>query len=94
MSENWYIYIIRCKNNTLYTGITKDVSRRFKEHQEQSRKCAKYLKGKLPLKLVYSEQLNSREEALSIEKTIKKFTKREKEELIVNNQLKLKIIEE
>ncbi|MCP4054868.1 MAG: GIY-YIG nuclease family protein, partial [Mesoflavibacter sp.] len=52
-------YIIRCNDSTLYTGITLDVARRYKEHQGQGRRCAKYLKGKLPLELVYIHRIES-----------------------------------
>ena len=69
----------------LYTGITRDVQRRFKEHQEGGAKAAKYLKGKKPLKLVFHKKIGSRSQALKAEAKIKKWPKEKKESLIKNN---------
>jgi len=69
----------------LYTGITQDVQRRFKEHQEGGAKAAKYLKGKNPLKLVFHKKIGSRSQALKAEAKIKKWPKEKKESLIKNN---------
>ena len=83
MSQNntcsaWYLYIIRCANSHLYTGITTDISRRFAEHQAGGAKAAKYLKGKGPLTLVYQEQLTNRSEASKREIVIKKHSRQQK----------------
>lgn len=77
IKKNWFIYIIRCRNNSLYTGITTDVERRFLEHE--SGKGAKYLRGKGPLKLVFYKEVGTKSEALKLEFSIKtlKKTKRE-----------------
>lgn len=80
--QSWYVYMIRSKNGSLYTGITKDVARRFSEHQSQGNKCAKYLKGKGPLKLVYSESVENRQNALKREAHIKNQSKENKEKMI------------
>ncbi|MCK5893315.1 MAG: GIY-YIG nuclease family protein [Endozoicomonadaceae bacterium] len=80
MSE-WYIYIIRCAKGTLYTGITTDVERRFREHSSGN-KGARYLRGRAPLKLVFHSVLPSRVEALKLEAKIKKLTHPHKEALI------------
>ena len=69
--SSWYLYMIRCRGDFLYTGITIDVTRRFAEHQSQGPKCAKYLRGKGPLKVVYVEEIGSREEALRAEIKLK-----------------------
>ena len=82
LKHDWYLYIIRCNNSSLYTGITLDVARRFKEHQEQGRKCAKYLKGKLPIELVYEQKFGSKSLAYKIEKRVKKMSRLNKENLI------------
>ncbi len=66
----------------LYTGITQDVQRRFKEHQEGGAKGAKYLRGKKPLKLVFHKKIGSRSQALKTEAAIKKWSKGKKESLI------------
>ena len=77
---DWYLYLVRCKNGQLYTGITTDVERRFSEHC--AGKGAKFLRGKGPLQLVFSENVGDRSDALKVELKIKKLSKREKELLI------------
>jgi putative endonuclease len=66
----------------LYTGVTKDVERRFSEHNSQGIKCARYLRGKLPLFLIYSEKTKNKKEAYKIEALIKKLPKHQKEALV------------
>lgn len=83
---HWYVYIIENKLKQYYTGITKDVQRRFKEHQESGPKCAKALKGKGPLTLKFYSKALTHSEALKTEIWIKKLNKAEKIKL-VNNQL-------
>jgi putative endonuclease len=80
--KTWHLYIIRCKDNVLYTGITTDVSRRFSEHQ--AGKGAKFLRGKAPLELVYQQPIGNHSDALKEELRIKKLSKYEKEKLIKN----------
>ena len=77
----WYLYIIRCKKGALYTGITTDVPRRLKDHQEN--RGAKYLRGKGPLKLVFSIKIGGESEASKMERKIKSLSK-EKKELLVS----------
>ena len=84
----WHIYLIRTKIGHLYTGVTQDVQRRFKEHQKEGEKAAKYLKGKKPLKLVFHKKIGSRSQALKTEAQIKKWPKKKKEAL-VNNEILL-----
>ena len=74
----WYLYLIRTRMGNLYTGITKDVQKRFKEHQEGGTKAAKYLKGKKPLKLEFYKKIGSRSQALKAEAKIKKWPKEKK----------------
>ena len=78
----WSLYIIKTKLGTLYTGITTDVKRRFEEHNSQGPKCAKYLKGKAPLKLIYNIEVGSKSEATKLELEIKSMSKKEKNLLI------------
>ena len=78
----WYLYLIRCNNDSLYTGITTDVSRRFKEHQSNGPKSAKYLRGKGPLQLAFHAEIGNRTEATIAEMKIKKLSHIEKENLI------------
>ena len=84
----WYVYLIRTKMGHLYTGITQNVLRRFKEHQKEGGKGAKYLKGKKPLKLVFHKKIGSRSQALKTEAQIKKWSK-EKKEALINNEIPL-----
>ncbi|MFB2662896.1 GIY-YIG nuclease family protein [Shewanella mangrovisoli] len=78
----WYLYLIRCANGHLYTGITTDVARRFNEHQSSSTKAAKYLRGKGPLTLMYQEQVGTRSDALKREIAVKKLSRAQKLALI------------
>lgn len=75
-----YVYIIRCKDNSLYTGWTNDLEKRFNDHSNG--KGAKYTKGRGPLELVYYEEYFEKREAMKREYEIKKLSKVEKEELI------------
>jgi len=76
----WYLYILLCKNNKLYTGITKDVEARFLLHKEN--KGAKFTQKNKPIKVVYVEKLNSFSEARRREIQIKKWNRSKKESLI------------
>ena len=82
---DWHLYLIRCHDGSLYTGITTDVARRFAEHQGNKGTGAKYLRGRGPLALVFQKKLGSRSLALGIERKIKKLPKASKEELIRDN---------
>ncbi len=78
----WYVYIIRCSDTTLYTGVTTDVERRFQEHKEGGRKGSKYARARIPLKVVYTETCASRSDAQKREYAIKQLTRIEKEHLV------------
>ena len=86
--KTWFLYLIRCKNGILYTGITTDVKRRLEEHQSNNKKGAKYLKGKAPLKLVMKKKIGNMGLALRLENKIKKLSKIKKGKLIAG-QIKL-----
>ena len=79
----WYIYILLCADNSLYTGSTNDVEKRFKDHLLG--KGAKYTKSHKPVKIIYTEKLASKGEALKREAEIKKLTRNEKETLITSS---------
>jgi putative endonuclease len=79
---DWFLYIIRCGDNTLYTGITMDVQRRLAEHRGIGGKGAKYLCGRGPLKVVYKIKAGTRSRALTMEYKVKSMEKKEKEKLI------------
>jgi len=77
---SWFVYIIEADDKTLYTGITTDLDRRFKQHK--SGLGAKYFNGRQPVKIVYTELTDNRSAASIREASIKKLTRREKLELI------------
>ena len=77
----WYVYIVRCADDTLYAGIAKDVARRINEHNSDNRLGAKYTKSRRPVQLVYTESCTSRSEATRREAEIKKMRKSRKEKL-------------
>ena len=81
-SMNWSVYIIRCRDNSLYTGISNNVQRRFSEHAEQAKRCARYLRGRGPLKLVFHADVGSQTKALKMERRIKIMSKGDKENLV------------
>jgi len=80
MDSVWYLYILRCRDGSLYTGITTDVDKRFLAHSEG--RGAKYTRGRAPLELVYREECGCHSDALKRELQIKALTKAEKERLI------------
>ena len=73
----YFVYILKCNDGTLYTGVTNDLVRRVEEHNF-SKLGAKYTKGRRPVKLVYSEKFVDRSRALIEEAKIKKLSKRKK----------------
>ena len=80
--SSFSVYIVRCSDSTLYTGITTDIQRRIKEHNLSSR-AAKYTRSRRPVILVYSCLVGNRSDALKEEYRIKKLTKSQKNELIL-----------
>lgn len=80
--QPWYLYMIRCANGHLYTGVTTNVARRFKEHTSGGVKAAKFLRGKGPLELAYQETLENRSAALKREIEVKKLSRQQKLSLI------------
>ena len=79
---DWYLYLIRCNDGSLYTGIATDVMRRFAEPQGKGNAGAKYLRGRGPLTLVFQKKLGNRSLALRVEGRVKKLSKARKEKLI------------
>ena len=76
----WCVYMLLCDDNTIYTGITNDLKKRFENHI--SGKGAKYLRGRKPLEIVYTENFQNRSMATKREMEIKKLNRRKKEALI------------
>lgn len=77
---SWYVYILRCADDTLYTGMTDNVEKRLAAHQ--SGKGAKYTRGRGPLTLVYTEEAADKSAALKREISIKRLTRAQKLELV------------
>ena len=77
----WYVYIIRASDDSLYTGVTTDVQRRFNEHCGTI-KGARFFRGRQPLEIVYTEPHPNRSSALRREAVIKKLTRDQKLDLI------------
>lgn len=75
----WFLYIVECKNGSFYTGITTSISRRISEHN--SGFGAKYVRGKLPVKLKYFEEFESNADAARREREIKSWRREKKLEL-------------
>lgn len=79
---DWYVYMVRCSDNSLYTGITVDLCRRIDEHNCGGLTAARYTRARRPVKLVYQERLGSRSEASRREYEMKQLSKQEKEALL------------
>jgi len=79
-SDPWYVYMVRCSDGTLYTGISKDLEKRLEAHNS-GRDGARYTRSRRPVNLVYAQQAESHSAAASLEYRIKKLPKSKKEEL-------------
>ncbi len=90
--SDWHIYIVRCHDGSLYTGITTNVTRRYAEHQGKGDAGAKCLRGKGPLMLVFQKNLGSKTLAMKVESKVKKLSKAKKEELVRADEHIYKII--
>ena len=81
----WFVYMMRCSDNTLYSGVTTDLGRRVEEHNGNSAgkadKGAKYTKARRPVALVYKKRCKDRSAAGKAEAALRKLTKAEKEKL-------------
>lgn len=84
MEKVWYLYILRCDDDTLYTGVTVDVEKRFRAHL--TGKGAKYTRSHKPTTIVYRERCGNHSEALRRELAIKGLTRQEKETLIAEKR--------
>ena len=77
---SWYVYMLRCGDDTLYTGCTNDMTRRLAAHQKGT--GAKYTRSRLPVELVYQESLPDRSAALRREAAVKKLSRAQKLALV------------
>ena len=82
--KSWYVYILRCCDDTLYTGATDDIARRVEVHN--SGKGAKYTRSRTPVEVVYAEECESYSAALKREYAIKRLSRKEKLEMIASKK--------
>ncbi len=88
-SEIFWVYILRCSNNTYYTGYTNNLKKRYKSHMDGTGKC-KYTKSFKPIEIAQCWRIyDSKAKAMQIERNIKKLSRIEKEKLIINPSLLL-----
>jgi putative endonuclease len=80
-SDIWHVYMVRCSDGTLYTGITNDLEKRIETHNS-GKDGARYTRSRRPVTLVYSEQVESKSAAAKLEYQIKKLERTEKKRLI------------
>ena len=80
----WYTYMVKCRDGTIYTGVTKDLTRRIREHNVSSR-GAKYTKSRRPVTLIYHHQFESRSGAQKFEYKVKKMTRKQKLALVMES---------
>ena len=82
----WYVYCLRCKDDSIYTGITNDLKQRINRHNQG--KGSKYTAYRRPVKLIYQEKHPDKSSALKRESYLKGLTKNQKEELVAAKTLK------
>lgn len=80
--SNWYVYMLRCADNSLYTGITTDVERRVAEHNGSDKLAARYTRARRPVNLVWKELHINRSSASKREAALKKMSRPAKEQLL------------
>ncbi len=74
--QRWSLYVLECKDGTLYTGITNDLPRRLAQHT--SGRASRYTRGRLPVRLVHAERCRGRSQALKREYALKRLSRKEK----------------
>jgi len=79
-SKDWTVYLLRCSDESLYCGITKDVEKRVEKHRKGN--GSKYVRSRLPARVVYTEDGHTRSTALKREHEIKSYSKQKKERLV------------
>lgn len=84
MPATWHLYIVRCRDGTLYTGIATDVERRLVEHQGSGPRGARYLRGRGPLTLALALEVGARGAALRLEHRVKRMSRADKEALVAD----------
>ena len=84
MNTQWFVYFLRCADNSLYAGITIDLARRLIEHNNCNKSGAKYTRVRRPVTLVYHETQPDRKSACQREYQLKRLTKAQKEKLLLS----------
>jgi putative endonuclease len=79
----WLLYVLKCRDGTLYTGITTDITRRLTEHNNGS--ASRYTRSRFPVKLIFSEPCRDRSQALKEEYAMKRLSRKEKKAYIRDN---------
>lgn len=79
--SSWWVYILKCADNSLYTGVTTDLERRLYEHNHEAN-GAKYTKARRPVELIYKEPCENRSSACKRESAIKKLSRQQKLSLV------------
>jgi putative endonuclease len=87
--KQYFVYILKCKDGSYYTGVTNDVERRVEEHQAGISLSA-YTYTRRPVQLVFFERFTTPDEAIAFEKQVKGWSRKKKEAIIENNWHKLK----
>jgi putative endonuclease len=87
MNKKWFVYIVECSDNSLYTGITTDVDRRVYEHNNDNKKGARYTKARRPVSLKTYFEFENKKDAAKEEYRIKQLTRIEKLNIISTNEI-------
>ncbi|MEW6990249.1 GIY-YIG nuclease family protein [Colwelliaceae bacterium 6441] len=82
--SDWFVYLLRCADNSLYAGITTDIERRVREHNQCNKAGAKYTRVRRPVTLAYQESTLNRKTASQREYQLKQLTKQQKEQLVAS----------
>jgi len=83
----WYIYVLRCSDNSFYCGITTNLERRLKQHNGVLKGGAKYTRGRRPCQIIYTKKAMNRSIASIEECAFKKLSRKQKENFLIKNQL-------
>jgi len=86
MPSSWSVYMVRCVDNSLYTGITTDIKRRLREHNNELTSGARYTRARRPVELVYHEPVKNRRVASQREVELKSWSKQAKEDLVATQR--------
>ena len=84
LSSSWFVYILRCGDGSLYTGVTTDPQRRLRQHRGEIKGGARYTRARMPIDMVYLEPRSNRSDATKREAQIKRLKVKDKEALIFN----------